>query len=425
MSAHVLSRHRTRALIGAAIGAATALVSTAAPGTRPASAAVPDQVMIWNQVALNDLIGSGGQAPPVAMLHLAMVHGAVYDAVNAITQTHRPYLVAPAADPTASIDAAAATAAWRVLRWLPSNDARVAQLDARYAESLAAVPDGDAESDGIQAGEEAAAAMIVARTGDGRLGRTDFTVGNAVGKWRAISGNNFRWIGEVKPFVVDDAARFATDGPLPVTSAQYAAEFDEVKSLGRRTGSSRTEDQTAQALFWTDHTTAMWTRIAREVSAGEQLSAAENARYFAMLYTTGADSAIACFQDKERHQFWRPQTAIQEAAHDGNPATTADPTWLPLINNPPYPDHPSGANCLAGAMVYALRDYYGTNRMSFSATHATTGVTRSFKQFSDALQEVRHARVYSGLHFMTADAAGANIGKEVSRYRDRHAFQPA
>jgi hypothetical protein len=424
MSAHVLRRHRTRALIGAAIGAATALVSTAAPVIRPATAAVPDQVLIWNQLAMDDLIRAGAQSPPVATLHLAMVHGAVYDAVNAITRTHQPYLAAPTAESSDSIDAAAATAAWRVLRSLTTDGGRLSQLDSRYSESLASIPDGDAETGGIRAGESAAAAMIAARTGDGRFGAPLFTVGSAPGQWRPVPGNNFRWIGEVKPFVVGDAARFATDGPLPMTSTQYAAEFEEVRTLGRKTGSSRTEDQTAQALFWADHTTAMWTRIARQLAVGQQLSTAENARYFAMLYLTTADSLIACFQDKERHQFWRPQTAIQEADHDGNPATTAEPGWQPLIANPPYPDHPSGANCAAGGMAYTLRDFFGTNRMSFSATHATTGVTRSFKQFSDALQEVRHARVYSGLHFMTADAAGANIGKEVARYRDRHAFQP-
>jgi hypothetical protein len=226
------------------------------------------------------------------------------------------------------------------------------------------------------------------------------------------------------PWLVPDASMFATDGPLALGSAAYAAEFDQVKSLGAATGSTRTPDQTAMALFWADNAFAMWTRIARQVSMAQGLSVAENARLFAMLYLTAADAQIACFQDKERWAFWRPQTAIVKAGDDGNPATDPDTNWKPLLANPPYPDHPSGHNCASSSIVETFRDFFGTNRMSFSATHSTLGITRSFTRFSQAIAEIRLARVYGGIHFMTADAQGASLGKRVASYRAAHYFGP-
>jgi hypothetical protein len=179
------------------------------------------------------------------------------------------------------------------------------------------------------------------------------------------------------------------------------------------------------ALFWSDNGFAMWTRIFRQLSASQDLSLVENARYFAMLYLTASDAQIGCFQDKERWHFWRPQTAIQNADRDGNPATVADPNWRPLLANPPYPDHPSGHNCVSSSIVETLKSFFGTNRMSFTATHATLGITRSFTRFSQAIAEIRLARVYGGIHFMTADAQGAALGKQVAKYRQEHFFLPA
>jgi hypothetical protein len=142
-----------------------------------------------------------------------------------------------------------------------------------------------------------------------------------------------------------------------------------------------------------------------------------------MAYLTAGDAQIACFQDKERWHFWRPQTAIRLAEEDRNPDTVADPNWTPLLANPPYPDHPSGHNCVSSAIVETLRDFFGTNRMTFSATHSTLGITRTFTSFSQAIAEIRLARVYGGIHFMTADAKGAALGKQVARYREAHYFQ--
>jgi hypothetical protein len=275
--------------------------------------------------------------------------------------------------------------------------------------------------------------MVTARTNDGRFGNQFFTEGTGPGDWRNLvaplspAGSNFKWVGDVKPFLIPNASAFATPGPLALGSAAYAAEFQQVKSLGRATGSTRTADQTAMAHFWADHAVAMWNRIFRQVSVNEQLSVTDNARYFAMLYLTGSDALIVCFQDKERNSFWRPQTAIQLAGIDGNAATVADPTWTSLIGTPPYPDEPSGHNCVSHSFVRTLQDFFGTNQMDFSATRASSPIgpiTRTFTHFSQAGNEVRRARVYAGIHFMTADAHGATIGRKVADYRQDHYFQP-
>ena len=309
-----------------------------------------------------------------------------------------------------------------LLSLLPAD--RDDELLGYYTVSLGLIPDGDAEDEGVEIGNAAAAAMILARTNDGRFGNQFFTEGTGPGDWRNIvgplnpAGNNFKWVGDVTPFLIPDASAFATPGPLPLGSAAYAAEFQQVKSLGRATSTTRTADQTAMAYFWADHTTAQWNRMFRQVSVNEQLSVTDNARYFAMLYLTGSDALIACFQDKERHSFWRPQTAIQLAGIDGNAATVADPTWTSLIGNPPYSDHPSGANCAANAFVQTLQDFFGTNQMSFGTTRATSpigSITRSFTHFSQAANEVRRARVYAGIHFMTADAQASDARSEGRR----------
>ena len=415
--------HGLRVVLTVVLGAALF-----APVTPLYAADVPDQVLAWNQHAYNELIVGQG---PFSVQHLAMVHGAVYDAVNAIDGGHEPYLVMPHAKSTYSKDAAAATAAYQVLLHLVP--ARAAQLGDFYDASLAAIPDGPSERGGIRVGMAAAEAMIENRRDDGRPGTpsfttTSWTVGFGPGDWQpfaaGLAGNNFKWLGDLDTWLIPKASRFATDGPLPLGSAAYAVEFDQVKSLGAATGSLRTPDQTAMALFWGDNAFAMWTRIFRQLSTSQGLSVAENARFFAMAYLTAADTQIACFQDKERWGFWRPQTAIRLADQDGNAATVPDPNWTPLLPNPPYPDHPSGHSCVSSSFVETLKDFYGTNQMSFSATHSTLGITRSFTEFSQAIEEIKLARVYAGIHFFTADTQGATLGKQVADFRQEHYFQP-
>jgi hypothetical protein len=401
--------------------ALAALLALALPATAQA-----DAVTDWNRNATTALVAGAAQPPPVATLHLAMVHGAVYDAVNAIDGGYRPYLVAPAANPWDSKEAAAATAAYRVLLSVVP-DAQTTALETAYVASLGAVPDGPAKAGGIAAGESAAAAMIAARTNDGRFGPFRFTVGSGPGVWKpvlpAFANDPNAWVKDVKPFLLKSPSQFRTDGPDPLTSRRYAQDFKEVKELGSATSTTRTADQTHAARYWAEHPPNTWSRIFRTLSAQEGLSLVDNARLYAMLYLTAADAFIAVWDDKAHYSFWRPITAIREADTDGNDATEPDGGWLPLLPNPPYPDHPSGHLGLSGSIGKTLEQFFETDGIGWTDTN-NAGLTRSFTSFSQAVDEIVGARIWSGIHFRNADEQAAHLGRQIARWRQNHYFEP-
>jgi hypothetical protein len=444
-----------------AIAALTAVsglsVSSEARPTRAARGVPATNAAIeWNAIASTALMTTAAQPPHVAVLTIAMVQGAVYDAVNAIDGGHQPYLVAPDADPGDSMEAAAATAAFRVLVGFPDRTpplvglvpTQLASLQATYDANLANVPDGDSKTGGIEVGEAAAAAMLTARQDDGRGVPFSYEQGTDPGEWRSgppqgplgiVAVDPAAWVGNVEPFLVPDVDRLRTEGPNPVTSEAYAADFNEVKRLGSLTSTRRTADQTAASIFWQDNGAAIWNRVHRSLALGQGLDIVDSARLFAMTDLAAADGAIGCWNDKAYWNFWRPITAIREAAGDGNPATKADPSWVPLFDptvtvsgaplvTPGFPDHPSGHGCVSGATVHALQAFFGTDRIPFTVVSNKCSPApcpnRSFDRFSDALKEVIDVRVWSGIHFRTADVQGAVLGKKVARYMDRHYFGP-
>jgi hypothetical protein len=401
----------------------------------------------WNRIASTSIMtpapGGAGQAPHVAVLSLAMVQGAVYDAVNAIDGGREPYLVAPPADPSFSKDAAVAAAAFRVLVGLFPGQAGA--LLTPYNESLAAIADGPAKAGGIATGEATAAAML-------RHGRT--TGGWAVhrrrghGRRRVALGppqvprhrrSDRPWVGNAA-VLVPDVEMLRTDGPNALSSAAYAEDFNEIKELGSLTSTKRTADETAAAIFWQDSGPAVWNRIYRDLAASADLDVVASARLYAMTNLAAADGAIGCWNDKWHWSFWRPITAIRAAADDGNPATEADPTWVPLfdptvpVSGPPlvtpgFPDHPAGHTCISSATVHALQAFFGTDKVSFTAISNKCSPapcpSRSFDRFSVALKEIIDARVWGGIHFRTADVQGSVLGKKVAHYLEKHYFQPA
>jgi hypothetical protein len=402
------------------------LVAACAALLVPVAPARADTVTEWNLNATNALIVSAAQPPQVSVPHLAMVHGAVYDAVNAIDGGHEGYLISSRlARPSGSKEAAASTAAYRMLAHLVP--AQQATLDALYASSLAGVPDGPPKTRGIAVGEAAAAAMIAARTLDGRFGAFRFPVGSEPGVWRpvppALANDPNAWLKDVTPFLIENPAQFRSKGPLELTSRRYAREFDEVKSLGSLTSTERTADQTHAARYWAENPPATWSRIFRTLSAQEGLTLVENARLYAMLYMTAADALVSVWDDKAHWLFWRPITAIREAGNDGNPHTQPQDDWTPLIANPPYPEHPSGHTGLSGSIVKTLQQFFRTDKIAWSDTN-NAGLTRHFTHLSQAIEEIVDARVWSGIHFRTAEKHGQRIGRSVARYRQGRYFRP-
>ncbi|HLO36643.1 MAG TPA: vanadium-dependent haloperoxidase [Candidatus Deferrimicrobium sp.] len=398
-----------------------------APVGRAASDEPPGAVLDWSANASNAIVTVARQPPHAALLSFAMVQGAVYDAVNAIDGGYQPYLAAPAATGSESKSAAVAAAAHDVLVSL--FPAQTATLDAQYAASLASIPDGTAETGGVAIGQAAAAAMIAARTNDGRFGPSIVVVGSNPGEWRptppALAQDPASWVGRVRPFLLPRGDLFRSDGPNALTSGAYAADFAEVKSLGSAASTTRTPDQTDAAIYWQDNGAALWNRIFRSMVATEELDLVDAARMFGMANLAAADGAISCWNDKYYWNFWRPITAIREAASDGNPATDADPTWAPLFATPAFPDHPSGHGCASGAIVHTLQAFFGTDKVAFSAFSYNSNTTRSFSRLSGALKEIIGARVWAGIHFRTADVQGAVIGRKVAHWLVRHWFEPA
>jgi hypothetical protein len=209
-----------------------------------------------------------------------------------------------------------------------------------------------------------------------------------------------------------------------LTSKQYARELNEVKSLGSATSTTRTADETLAARYWAENPPQTWSRIFRNLSAQQNVTLVDNARLFAMLYMTAADSLITVWTDKAKFSFWRPITAIREADDDGNPHTAADAGWLPLIPTPPYTEHSSGHAGLSGSIAATLQDFFGTDHIGWTDTNVA-GLTRSFTRFSGAIDEVVEARMWSGIHFRSADEQGAKIGRDVAKYRQLHYFGPS
>jgi hypothetical protein len=412
---------------------ALALAAAAAALAVPAIARA-DVVTTWNTYASSLLTGPAStQAPPVASIHLAMVHGAMYDAVNAIDGSHEGYLLSSrVGSPFDSKDAAAATAAYRVLlnilpllKIVPSPQAT---LEAQYTAYLAGIPDDMQKTRGIAVGEAAAAAMIAARTGDGRFGAFRNTPGMLAGEWRptlpSFVNDPNAWVKDVKPFMVESASQFRPKGPDALTSRRYTLEYNEVKSLGQDTSTTRTADQTAAARYWATAGLPLWNRMAATLAAAHGLSVADDARLFAEIYMTAADAAITVFDGKAFFKFWRPITAIREGDNDSNPATAGNKDWLPLIATPPYSDHPSGLNGITAAVVSTYQDFFGTNDIALTDTSPATGLTRTWPSLSAVMDEAVDVRVWSGLHFRNADVAARRIGRDVAKWRQHHFFQP-
>jgi hypothetical protein len=419
---------RSRAA-GKAVVATIALLlplSLAAPASAGPGTTAQNAVVTWDAFAQTAIWDIAQQQPPqVAGRSFAMVSGAVYDAVNAIAgKPYEPYLVAPRANGTESKDAAIGTAAYLVLDSLfPAQEDR---LRTQYDEWLAGIPDSGAKRAGIRIGTQTAAAMIRARADDGAFGDQRWTEGTGSGEWRPTPpdfANGAGWTVFLKPFLIPNAAMFRTAGPPTLTSRAYARDLNEVKRLGSATSTVRTADQTEAARWWHDRRSVHW-EIKRQLAVTQRLGSLEAARLFAMVDMTGEDGAVACANDKEFWSFWRPVTAVRLADTDGNPATTADPNWTPLLVTPPFPDHPSGHSCGTSSRMATYRHFFGRDDISFSAVSADTGTTRHFDSFTEATAEVIEARIWGGIHFRTADTGGEVLGTAVSNYVVTHHFQP-
>lgn len=384
-------------------------------------------VVYWNAVAADVILAEAStRSPSAAALYIAMVQGAVYNATMAIQKTHQLYRSSLSAPVGASVDAAVAAAAHDVL--LAYFPAQQLTIDASYAGALAQIPDSAEKEDGVSVGEGAAAEIVALRSNDGRFAPVpEPPDGDEPGEWRRTAAGPAvtPWAAHVVPFVVNAPEQFRPEGPNALTSEDYAAQWDEVRRYGARTGSARTGAQTEIARFWTENTVGQFNRALRGFALDRALGGGETARLFAMTALTGADAMITCWNTKYHHAFWRPVTAIRLADSDGNPTTTADPAWEPLSTTANHPEYTSGHACLTGAVSRALAKFLGTENIDLTMDAAVAGTTEHhFATVADLQVEVENARIYGGDHFRVGGADGTRAGDHVARWGLQRNFLP-
>jgi hypothetical protein len=384
-----------------------------------------DVVTDWNATTEKVLVAKGHQGPP----GYALVHVAMYDAVNAIEGRYSVFAVDPAASTHgASKEAAAATAAYRVLLGVYPDQTEL--LGAAYDASLAAVPNGSAKTKGIAVGAEVAATWLAIRANDGREAAVPYVFGPATpGVYQRtpplFPNAAAPWMAKMKPYAMTSPSQFRAYGPPDLTSLHYAQDVAAVQSLGAANSTERTAVETEIAKFYTESPTTFFSHNLREFAAAKHMSMATNARLFAMVFVTAADSMIACWDSKYYFNFWRPVTAIPAAGTDDNPATEADPTWTPLAATPGHPEYPAGHGCVSTGYAEALRHFFGTSHVKVTLTSTVAGsVPHVFHDTNDMIDEILVARVFGGMHFPTSVDHGAIIGKKVSRLVARNHFRP-
>jgi hypothetical protein len=382
-----------------------------------------DVVLDWNEVALARL-AAARQGPPDGARTLAMVHLAMFEAINAVESRYAPYAFKGRAPAGASADAAAAAAASSVLVKLFPDQAQA--VDAAYAVSVAKIPDGPAKTSGIALGREAGAACLAMREKDGSGVPGLYRPRTAPGVYVVTALPVSTEWPKVKPWFMSDGAQFRPGPPPSLASAEWARDYNEIKSVGARQSTSRSAEQTEAARFWTVVGPPSWNQVVRSLALSKPLALVENARLFALVNMAATDSFIAVFDAKYAYGFWRPITAIRNGDIDGNDATGIDPEWLPLVDTPLHPEYPC-AHCIsAGAIGEVLEAQFGKGEVPpITMTSPTApGVTHRWTRISDYVQEVDNARVWGGIHYRNSTQVGEATGRSIGAFAVQNFLKP-
>ena len=428
------SRRRALAILAIAAFAGNLSIAKAADRAQRESVAASwctdrcDELVIdWNATAYQVIKGADGYADPLnASRALAMMHLAMHDAVNAVKPRYARYTDSErdtAADPAV----AAVTAAHDVLAALYPKQSVL--LKAALDKSLVDAGGSAAAARGHALGKRVAAAVLQKRADDGSGATVSYQQGSKPGEYRFTPGFDFvahpQWRA-IGPFALKSVDQFRSAPPPALNSAQYAAEFNEVKTVGAKDSSKRTRDQTHYAAFWYEFSDIGWNRIARVVARDHAQDLWQRARTFALVNAVLADSYIAGWDSKFHYNFWRPVTAIHLADADGNPQTAPDASFEPLLTTPPVQDYPSTHSVLGAAAATVLADAFGDRiRFTLSSTSAMpANPTREFRSFSEAARENADSRVRAGLHFRSATTAGLKLGEDIGRFAVRNSLAP-
>ena len=399
----------------------TVLAAVAVLGTaQPASA---DVITEWNTKAVAFLV-SRNVPPPPAERVVAMTQVAMFDAVNSIERKYRPYLVQLPAAATVSKEAAAAAAAGTVLAGV--NPQAREEMKAALAAYLAAIPDGAAKTEGIKLGEAVASKILEARTNDGSTAADIYRPRTTAGVYVPTAPTlGSHWPG-VKPFAMTSASQFRPAPPIALASADWSADYNEIKDLGGLTSSQRSAKQTEDARFWLATDGRVYYPVIGTLAQAKQLSVIDCARLFALTAVARADALIAVFDAKYYYQFWRPVTAIRNGDMDDNPSTERDAAWQPVDATPMHPEYPC-AHCIASASLAGVVEaVFGTAEMpEVSITSPTApGVTHRWTNVRDFADEVAQARIWAGFHYRFSTRIGQDMGYKIGQYVVENFMQP-
>jgi hypothetical protein len=386
------------------------------------SAANADVVTDWSEKAVAAGYAAR-QGPPPHTRIVAMTHLAMFEAMNSIDARYRPYRTRLAAEPGASRDAAAASAAHYVLVRAYPDQAK--ELDKALQTSLTAIADETAKAKGIRLGERAGAAMLAERANDGVGGPDTYRPLTAAGKYvPTVLPAASRW-GAVKPFALKAGDQFRPPAPYALSSAEWAKDYNEIKRMGAKAGSARTAEQSDIARFWELTGPACYDPMVRQLSTAKRLDPLQSARLYALVSMAAADALIAVFDAKYTYNFWRPVTAIRNGDLSGNDAIERDAAWEPLIPTPMHPEYPC-AHCISQAAVAGvLEHFFGDAIPPVKLTSTTApGVTRTYAKLSDYVTEVINARIYDGVHYRTSGDVGADMGRKIAQYTVRNHLLP-
>jgi hypothetical protein len=381
-----------------------------------------DVITDWN----DKVVAAGVKPPQAAFVHTrsaAIVHVAMFDAVNSIDRRYSPYRAqVPTATGTSREAAAAAAAHFALVRLYPDQ---AKDFDSFYQSSLAALPEGEPKSNGIRVGEQVATEMLALRANDGANAPNTYRPHAVAGVYvPTVFPVASSW-GQVTPFALKEGSQFRPAPPVSRQSAQWTKDYNEVKKMGAKTGSGRTAEQTDIARLWEFTGPGLHNPVARQLAATKNFDVLDNARLFALYSMAMADSYIAVFDAKHVFNFWRPVTAIRNGDLDGNDATERDPAWEPFIPTPMHPEYPCAhcINAAAGASV--LEAIFGDAVPAFSIASPTApGVTRKFTRLSDYANEAIDARAYDGVHYRTSGEVGAAMGRKIGEYTMQNYLKP-
>ena len=398
-----------------------------------AQAQAENQVLEWNQIFIDTLIATNTANSSSQRLG-AIVHTAIFDAHNSVERRYSPIFVHDVAPAGTSRRAAVVAAAYTALVSLfPS---RKPALDASYQASLAALSDdggngGESRERGIVWGTYVAQAVLAWRATDGFTNSYPaFNGGFAVGQWRptpqSFGSMSAQGLAFTAMFVLDSNIQFRPGPPRNLSSLTYTDDFNTVKSLGRLTGSSRTPDQTALALFWEGNASTHWNQAANQIAAANHLSMSDCNRLFAVLNIAMADTAITTWSGKRFYGAdpnvvtWRPVSSIPLGDMDGNPDTVSDPAWLPLMNTPSHPEYPAGHPSLNGAAATVLLTFFD-DEQNFTLT--TIGLpSRTYSSITQARSDGNNARVWGGMHYPSTVVISDAVGEAIAHYVNQHAM---